>query len=146
MHRIIKVILAGMVFVGCAASESSLEGRNRTDPQAVLEKLWQWESTTTPLENIEVRAPENYTLFFEPKGRARLRIDCNMGNGGFEIDQGKLTFGPIMSTRMACPPGSLDIVFTRDLQRVVSFFLNDGRLYLELPYDSGTMQFKAGQE
>ncbi len=47
-----------------------------------------------------------------------------------------------MSTRMACAPDSLDTVFMRDLQRVVSFFLRNGRLYLELPYDSGTLKFR----
>ena len=146
MHRIILLVWASMVLAGCAANQTSPGSGHSTDPQAVTGKLWQWESTTNPLEKIEVAAPENYTLFLEPDGRARLRIDCNMGNGGFEIGQGKITFGPIMSTRMACPPGSLDIVFTRDLQRVVSFFQNAGRLYLELPYDSGTMQFRAGQE
>ena len=146
MHRLVLIVLATMVIVGCATHQTSPGGGHNTDPQAVLGKLWQWESTTNPLEKIEVATPENYTLLLEPEGRARLRIDCNMGNGGFEIDPGKLTFGPIMSTRMACPPGSLDIVFSRDLQKVVSFFLKDGRLYLELPYDSGTMQFRAGQE
>ena len=30
----------------------------------------------------------------------------------------------------------------RDLQRVVSFFVDNGTLYLELPYDSGTMKFR----
>jgi hypothetical protein len=30
----------------------------------------------------------------------------------------------------------------RDLQRVTSFFIEDGVLFLELPYDSGTMQFR----
>ena len=30
----------------------------------------------------------------------------------------------------------------RDLQRVTSFFVEDGTLYLELPYDSGTMRFR----
>lgn len=63
---------------------------------------------------------------------ARPRIDCNTGRGSFEIEAGKLKFGSIVSTRMACPPGSLDGVFSRDLQRVVSFFLSDGWLCLEL--------------
>jgi heat shock protein HslJ len=42
---------------------------------------------------------------------------------------------------MACPPDSLDSAFMRDLQRVVSFFVDSGTLYLELPDDSGTMKF-----
>lgn len=48
--------------------------------------------------------------------------------------------GPV--ARMACPPDSLDRSFTRDLWRVASFFTEDGNLYLELPYDSGTMKFR----
>jgi hypothetical protein len=30
----------------------------------------------------------------------------------------------------------------RDLQRVSSFFVEGGELYLELPADSGTMRFR----
>ncbi len=145
MHRLITLILASMVMAGCATRSTPPEDLRSIDPRAVQGRIWQWGSTTNPLEKIEVTAPENFTLLLEPDGRARLRIDCNTGSRSFEIDAGKLTFGPIMSTRMACPPGSLDSVFSRDLQRVVSFFLNDGRLYLGLPHDSGTMQFKAGQ-
>jgi hypothetical protein len=44
---------------------------------------------------------------------------------------------------MACPPDSRATVFMRDLQRAVSFFVQDGKLYLELPMDSGTMRFRA---
>jgi heat shock protein HslJ len=47
-----------------------------------------------------------------------------------------------MSTRMACPPDTLDGPFMRDLQRVVSFFVDNDTFYLELPYDSGTMKFR----
>ena len=30
----------------------------------------------------------------------------------------------------------------RDLQRIASFFIERGELYLELPVDSGTMRFR----
>jgi hypothetical protein len=43
---------------------------------------------------------------------------------------------------MACPGDSLDTLFMGDLQRVVSFFIDNGRLYLALPYDGGTMTFR----
>ena len=46
---------------------------------------------------------------------------------------------------MACPEDSLDGPFTRDLQRAVSFFVEKGNLYLELPADSGTMRFQAAR-
>jgi heat shock protein HslJ len=107
-----------------------------------LNKTWQWESTITPVERIAVPTPERYTIFLKADGKAQIRFDCNRGGGEFKISPGKLSFGPLMSTRMACPPDTLDGPFMRDLQRVASFFVQDGLLYLELPYDSGTMKFR----
>lgn len=112
------------------------------DPRLVLNTTWQWESTTTPVEKTNVPNPEHYTFLLKDEGRAQTRFDCNSGGGDYEISAGELSFGPLMSTRMACPEGSLDEMFMRDLQRVVSFFVDDDRLYLELPYDSGTMKFR----
>ena len=71
-----------------------------------------------------------------------LNTACNRGGGDYRISTGKLSFGPLLSTRMACPEDSLDGPFMRDLQRVVSFFVENGMLYLELPMDSGTMKFR----
>lgn len=142
MHRIILVFLAGIILTGCAAGASPGQTMHVTDPQTILDQTWQWESTTNPIEKIAVADPEQYTILLDADGRAQIRIDCNRGGGTFKISPGKLSFGPLMSTRMACPPGSLDNVYMRDLQRVVSFFVSDGRLYLELPYDSGTMKFR----
>jgi len=113
-----------------------------TDPQSLLSKTWQWVSTITPVEIITVTDPERYTIMLTEDGKLQARFDCNRGGGEYEISEGKLSFGPLMSTRMACPEDSLDGPFMRDLQRVASFFLQGGLLYLELPYDSGTMKFR----
>jgi heat shock protein HslJ len=113
-----------------------------TDPQSVSNKTWQWVSTITPVEKVTVTDPERYTIMLTEDGKLQARFDCNRGGGEYEISEGKLSFGPLMSTRMACPEDSLDGPFMRDLQRVASFFLQDGLLYLELPYDSGTMKFR----
>jgi heat shock protein HslJ len=142
MHRILLIFLAGLVVAGCAAGSSSLQSRRSVDPRTILNKTWQWESTITPVEKITVPGPERYTIFLQADGRAQMRFDCNRGSGGFKISPGQLSFGPLLSTRMACPPDSLDSAFMRDLQRVVSFFVDNGTLYLELPYDSGTMKFR----
>ena len=142
MHRIILTIIVGLMLAGCTGKPASTGGIHLNDPQAVLGKTWEWESTTNPVEKIVVATPERYTVLLGADGRAQMRFDCNRGGGGYEISPGRLSFGPLMSTRMACPPGSRDNVFMRDLQRVASFFLQDDRLYLELPYDSGTMKFR----
>ena len=142
MRRVILALIVGIILAGCAGKSSSPENSHRTDPQAILGITWQWEETTNPIEKITVAAPERYTILLDADGRAQMRFDCNRGGGEYEISPGRLSFRPLMSTRMACPPDSLDNVFMRDLQRIVLFFLRDNRLYLELPYDSGTMEFR----
>ena len=103
---------------------------------------WQWEGTVTPVEKVTVPSPERYTIFLQDDGTARIQFDCNQGSGNYTIATGQLTFGPLVSTRMACPPDSMDTAFMRDLQRATTFFVQDGELYLELPFDSGTMHFR----
>jgi len=143
MMRILSMALLGMAIVSFAATGVLPDQNTRsTDPLSVLNKTWQWVSTITPVEKITVLEPERYTILLKADGKAQIRCDCNRGGGEVQISPGKLSFGPLMSTRMACPSDTLDGPFMRDLQRVASFFVQDGLLYLELPYDSGTMKFR----
>jgi heat shock protein HslJ len=142
MLRIFSVLFIGMVMVSCAAGSLIGENTCNKDPQMVFNRTWQWVSTITPVEKIVVPDPERYTILLTSDGKAKVRFDCNRGGGDYKISKGKLSFGPLLSTRMACPPDSLDRPFTRDLQRVASFFVENGNLYLELPFDSGTMKFR----
>ena len=105
-------------------------------------KTWQWVSTLTPVEKITVAAPERYTIPLQADGTVRVQFDCNKGGGNYTLSEGRLSFGPLMSTRMACPPDTHDAPVMRDLQRVGSFFVEAGQLFLELPADSGTMRFR----
>ena len=141
MTRFLILIASGIFLIGCAAIPLNTQSEQNYDPQTILGKQWQWESTITPVEQITVGTPKNYTILLKADNKVQVRFDCNRGGGSFEISLGKLSFGPIMSTRAACPPGSLDFRFARDLQRVVSFFTRNNNLYLELPYDSGTLKF-----
>ena len=132
----------GMMMIGCAGGAPSGQHARSSDPKMTLNKTWQWVSTITPVEKITVPAPERYTIRLSDNGRLQAQFDCNRGGGDYKISEGKLSFGPLISTRMACPPDSLDNKFMKDLQRVSSFFLHDGNLFLELPMDSGTMKFR----
>lgn len=141
MNRIVTIVLLGMLLASCMSSPP-VEVERSMDPQLVLNEVWQWESTTTPVERIDVANPERYTILLKNNDKIQARFDCNRGGGSYEISAGKLSFGPLMSTRMTCPEDSLDGPFMRDLQQVASFFIDKGHLYLELPYDSGTMKFR----
>jgi heat shock protein HslJ len=142
MRTLIACLLAGIVLAGCAAGKSSAPSARSTDPQRVVGRTWQWVSTVTPVEKITVATPERYTLLLQAGGDARVSFDCNNGGGKYALYDGRISFGPLMSTRMACPPDTQDAPFMRDLQRVNSFFVEKGNLYLELPMDSGNMRFR----
>jgi heat shock protein HslJ len=142
MRPIVFIASLGVMIVGLATTGRSGPGARTTEPDAVLNQTWQWEATLTPVEKITASNPERYTIRLADDGKAQIRFDCNRGGGDFKISAGKLSFGPLISTRMACPEDSLDGPFMRDLQRVSSFFVEGGELYLELPADSGTMRFR----
>jgi len=108
----------------------------------IIDITWRWVRTVTPVEIIEVNEPDRYTLHLGMDGRAAMRFDCNRGGGEYEIGDGTIDFGVMMSTRAACPPDTLDHVFMKQLDEVTSFFVQDGQLFLEMPMDSGTMRFE----
>jgi uncharacterized protein len=93
----------------------------------------------------QVFTPERrdaYQLTFEANGKVSVRADCNRGQGGwqFEAPSG-LQFGPIATTRMACPPDSLDDRVLSNLQHVRSFVMRDGDLYLATMADGAILAF-----
>lgn len=142
MNYLCVLGIIGLMVTACASSGRPTSSARSHDPQAVVGKTWQWQGTVTPVEKINVTQPERYTLYFDEKGRVQARFDCNRGGGAYQISEGKLSFGALMSTRMACPEDSLDYTYMKQLKDVNSFFLEGDSLYLELPADSGTLQFK----
>jgi heat shock protein HslJ len=112
-----------------------------TDPDSAVGKTWQWEEFITPGEKVMVPNPERYTILLTKDGKLQVRFDCNRGGGDYKISAGRLTFGPMFSTRMACPADSLDGSFMSYLGKVDSFFVKDGKLFLKLQGDGGTMRF-----
>jgi len=76
------------------------------------------------------------TVSFGPEGRAFGSGGCNRFNGSFTLDRGRLTFGPIAATRMACPDpvNQIEMRFFKTLEataeivatkRLLAFFSAD---------------------
>jgi heat shock protein HslJ len=142
---LLTLSIGGLVaLAGCSAAPADKSGGRLRTAEAAM-GLWQWEATVTPVEQIGSGNPERYTLELQPGGVALVRADCNRGRGSYTIGDGRVSFGPIATTRMACPPGSLDDRYLRDLQRATIFFVEGGKLFLDLPMDSGTMRFARGK-
>ncbi len=147
MPRIFTLLLPALLTLvtACASKPGPLPARSK-DPTMITGTTWQWEETQTPVEKITSPAPDRYTLLLLPDGRANSRFDCNRGGGSYRIvEPGRISFGAMATTMMACPPGSLDRRFAKDLGQAGSYFVEGGKLYLELPADGGTMRFRPGQ-
>ncbi len=124
-------------------------GACTTTPERSVQPLsgssWQLvaiESMDDAQGTTKIAGPQRYTLSFGADGRAAFRIDCNRGTGSWQAtpaarDSGSLTFGPIATTRMTCPPGSHDQKMMRELPYVRSYLLKDGRLFMSLMADGG---------
>ncbi|MEM7610621.1 MAG: META domain-containing protein [Pseudomonadota bacterium] len=143
----VALSLSLLLIAGCENSDqipaAAAQGTKiLTTQEQLLDIEWQWLQTVTPIETIITMVPTSYTLVLRRGGRAEMRFDCNRGRGSYELQDNKLSFGPMSSTRMACPPDSQDAVYMNYLQRVTAFFMHDGMLYLELPAESGTMHFE----
>ena len=141
MVRIIFSMLLVFIMAACDTAPQSGSKGDVAEPVSITSKTWQWISTVTPAEKVTVPDPARYTIAFTDNSRAQIKFDCNRGGGDFMISEQKLTFGPLMSSRMACPEDSLDATFMKDLQRVGSFFIQEGDLFLELQLHSGTRSF-----
>lgn len=142
--------LAAVIVLGAGCAQHSgvmeegvMQQETSTDPASAQGVSWQWLSKTTHKEMLEVAQPERYTLVLQPDGRVQAQFDCNKGQGSYEMSAGRLKFGPIATTMMACVPGSLDSDFGRALQQAESFRVENGELLLGLEAEDGTLRFRA---
>jgi heat shock protein HslJ len=110
----------------------------------IVGTVWQW--VQTRYSDDTTRTPPTdaagYTLQLNPDGRVKIRGDCNAGGGTFNLNGSKLSIAITHTTRAACPEGSLEDPFILDLNRVDGFLVKNGRLFLDLKLDTGTMEFQ----
>jgi heat shock protein HslJ len=103
---------------------------------------WKWQRT---VYNNDTRSeppdPSRYTILLMPEGHLSVHLDCNAGGGRYTLDGNSLALKVTHATMAACPPGSLAQQFMKDLAAAKIAFMREGNLYLDLMYDSGTMQF-----
>ncbi len=84
-----------------------------------------------------------YTFGFRTGGVLNMRIDCNRGTGSWRSPEPqRLEIGPLAVTRALCPPGSLFDQIAKEVGNVRTFTMKDGRLYLSLVANGGTMELE----
>lgn len=103
---------------------------------------WRWERFVDPIVGgIDVPEPSQYTLSFDEDGVAHVISDCNHGSGPYMLDANELTVRILHTTGEDCGAASLSDEFVDNVNSVSRFRLVDGRLVLDLRWDTGTMEF-----
>gem|GEM_PF-1371111 len=72
----------------------------------------------------------DYTLQFLPDGELLAQVDCNRGRGTWTATDAGIDIGPIATTRMACPPGSIDRQFLEAADAATAWTYADDALVL----------------
>jgi heat shock protein HslJ len=117
-------------------------GEQKAGEPQITGTVWQWVQTLYNNDTKTVPAkPENYTIRFLENGNIEVKADCNQKGGTYSVEGKKLSIKLTISTMAACEPGSLEDAFVKDLTEAAIVFLKDGNLYLDLKYDTGTMNF-----
>jgi heat shock protein HslJ len=114
---------------------------------AIIDGEWGWVVTRYSDDSVAQPAdPASYTLRLKPDSSLSIRADCNRVGGRYVIEESTISIEMTHSTLVACEPDSLDSVFLRDLAAARVFFLRRGKLFLDLKYDTGTMEFSRQTE
>lgn len=119
------------------------EGEADPDRMTLTMKTWVW--LRTRYNNDTVQAPREagaFTLTFGQQG-VQGSTDCNSFRGDVTVSDHRIGFDPAMATTRRFCTDSQEQEFLQMLSQVQSYlFTANGRLILELKYDSGGMEFR----
>lgn len=144
-----------LVMLGCAPTEplaptaevqeaTMEETRGPDGAVSLADRHWRLETfgagdtRVAPVEGTEI------TLSFTGDGQANGTGGCNRYFGSFETgEDGALSFGPLGSTRMACPTEVMDqeTAFFRALEGTSRYETDGDRLTLLSEDDTGVLTF-----
>lgn len=123
----------------------AVDFEGEADPAMMTLTMHTWTWIRTNYNNDTQVTPVKasvFTLAFRDDGSWTATTDCNSLRGSYELTENRITFGPVMSTRMHCE-GSQEGVFIKMLEQFRSyFFTSRGELIFDLKVDSGSAVFR----
>jgi para-nitrobenzyl esterase len=132
-------VFAAITVAGCAATSAPVSATAGLQGSS-------WRLVQIQMGDGATRAAierSRYTIGFGDNGVLNVRFDCNRGRGSWKsAGPGNVEFGPLALTRALCPTGSLHDELVRQWPFVRSYVVKDGRLYLSLMADGGTIEFE----
>lgn len=121
----------------------NFEGEADPSRMSLEMKTWVW---VDALYNDERRVTPKkagvFTITFKADGTFSATTDCNGLGGKYAREQGRVTFGELISTQMYCE-GSQETIFSELIRDTSAFhFTSKGELIFDLKFDSGNVTFK----
>lgn len=118
------------------------EGDTNSSKADLLKKTWNWVSVLYNDDTkIEPKAKDKFKVTFKDDNTFSASTDCNGIGGNYKVVDGKITFSDMLGTLMYCE-GSQEADFRKVFEEAQSFFFDkDGRLVIELKFDSGSAIF-----
>jgi heat shock protein HslJ len=116
-------------------------------PTALPGTVWMWERLQRPnTTDVQPSDPRAYTLNFATPSEGGLgdidyRADCNAGRGTYTQSGNSLDLDTTAVPRAGCGTGSMSDEFLSRLGDVNMYEIRDGRLYLNLKDNTGTLEF-----
>lgn len=116
---------------------------SETQPEnQLIGTVWQLEQIQYNNDTlIEPSALGDYTIEFMEDGQLSIRADCNQALGSFTEDGSSLSIDLGPTTLAACGPDSVDAEYLQALNSTGTYFFQDGKLFVDLQADTGTIQF-----
>lgn len=142
---VVPLGLALSLLCACAHQEGAV-----TDVAVTAELVgteWQWLAFEDNADGdeghpIDVSEPTRFTLTLLPANHVSIRADCNWLRWTYTLQGSALTFNTLgPGTRAYCGDDSLDRRYLELLGNTATYVLADGKLYLNLKYDSGNLVF-----
>jgi heat shock protein HslJ len=150
MQRDSFVFLILFVLVACTPKETPVPPADSVAPPAPVAAemplpaspvgSWRWVSIVTPVEVIQAPAVGQYTLVIGDSTATGV-ADCNRMTGKATWTDKQLSFGPLATTKMGCPPGGMGDRYLKFLGGAAGWFVRSDTLFVDLKVDSGTMRF-----
>jgi len=133
----------GDLFLDLKADAGTMQFSAAPDITELTGQVWQLQEIQyNDGKLLTAEPPENYTLEFLADGSIVAKADCNQAIGSFSTtDSREIEIGPLATTSAACPPGSIGDDYVQGLNNVAIYFFQDGNLFLDIRYDTGTMRF-----
>lgn len=132
--------LATLILSACAASKAG-------DNQAKALEGTYWvltELNGKPVDPVAKGAKPYFIYFNQEKQRVSLSGGCNVMGGGYELQEGgRIKFGNLMSTMMACPDMTIEEGLKRMAESVDNYAIQGSALSFAKARMAPVARFKA---